>query len=203
MEAENVATLLEERTLVLNRSWAVVNVTTVRRALGMVYRRAARVISPDTYETHDFDSWAALSDARGGTCVRSVTLRIGIPEAIVLLGYDEMPETRVPFSRKNLFRRDSFTCQYCGRRRSPEELSIDHVVPRARGGRSSWENCVLACLDCNLLKGDGTPGMAGMTLIRKPRRPRWAPYLSVSLGRRRASWDRFVSDRYWNVELEA
>jgi 5-methylcytosine-specific restriction endonuclease McrA len=196
------AALLDERTLVLNRSWAVVSVTTVRRALGMVYRRVARVIAPETYETHDFDSWATLSSARGGPCVRTVSLQIRVPEAVVLLRYDGLPQARVPFSRKNLFRRDNFTCQYCGHRRPAEDLSIDHLVPRARGGRSSWENCVLACLECNLRKGDGTPEGAGLRLIRKPSRPRWAPYLSVAVGRRKASWDRFVSERYWNVELE-
>lgn len=199
----NSAATLEERTLVLNRSWAVVNITSVRRALGMVYRRVARVVAPDTYETHDFASWTEVSTSSAdGARIHTVTLSIRVPEAIVLLAYDAMPETRLPFSRKNLFRRDHFTCQYCSRRRPPQELTIDHVVPRSLNGRSTWTNCVLACLDCNVRKGNRTPEEAGMELARRPQRPRWAPYITVGLGRRRASWDRFVSDRYWNVELE-
>lgn len=194
--------LLEERTLVLNRSWAVVNVTTVRRALTLVYQKVARVISTDTYETHDFDSWTAMSQARGGPCVRTVALTIRIPEVIVLMGYDAFPEKHVPFSRRNLFRRDNYTCQYCGHRKRGEDLTIDHVIPRSKGGRSAWENCVLACVECNVRKGDRLPVQVGMHLLRAPRRPNWSPYLSLSLGTKKESWDRFVSERYWNTELE-
>lgn len=195
-------TLLEERTLVLNRSWAVVNVTTVRRALALVYQRVARVIATDTYETHDFDSWAAVSASRGGPCVRTVMLQIRIPEVIVLLAYDAFPVKHVPFSRRNLFRRDNYTCQYCGHRRRGEDLTIDHIIPRSRGGRSGWENCVLACVDCNVRKGDRIPLQAGLRLVRAPRRPSWSPYLSLTLGTKKESWEKFVNDRYWNTELQ-
>lgn len=194
--------ILDERTLVLNRSWRAVNVTTVRRAITLVYQRLARVIQPETFDTHDFESWASITTRRGDPCIRTVSLNIRVPEIIVLASFDGHPEMRVPFSRRNLFLRDGLRCQYCGEKSSSEDLSIDHIVPRSRGGTSTWTNCVLACLACNVRKGDRTPEEARMKLLRPPARPRWTPYLSVHLGKRRASWQRFLSDRYWNVELE-
>lgn len=194
--------LLEDRTLVLNRSWAVVNVTSVRRALTLVYQKVARVIATDNYQTHDFDSWTALSASRDQPCVHTVSFSIRVPEVIVLIAYDAFPEKHVPFSRRNLFRRDHHTCQYCGKKMRGEELTIDHVIPRSKGGRSSWENCVLACVACNVRKGDRLPLQSGLQLVRAPKRPNWTPYLSLSLGTKKESWEKFVSERYWNIELE-
>jgi len=83
-----------------------------------------------------------------------------------------------------------------------EELTIDHVVPRARGGQSQWTNCVLACLACNTHKADRTPERAGMRLKRKPVRPTWSPLYTAAHDVRIESWPKFVSEAYWNVELE-
>jgi len=135
--------------------------------------------------------------------VQSVQFQIRVPEIVLLLVYDRIPRKRVIFSRRNLFRRDRFTCQYCGRQPGKGELSIDHIVPRSLGGRSTWVNCVVACLKCNKRKADRTLGQAGLTLSATPREPSWSPYLSLNLGRRRVSWERFISEKYWNVELEA
>ena len=107
-----------------------------------------------------------------------------------------------PFSRRNLYRRDGNRCQYCGKRLPTSELSIDHVVPRARGGRTTWENCVLACIPCNVRKGSRELREVGMNLLRPATRPKWSPCLTVNVGRRRASWEKFVSEQYWNVALE-
>jgi 5-methylcytosine-specific restriction endonuclease McrA len=113
-----------------------------------------------------------------------------------------MPNPAAVFSRRNLFRRDHNQCQYCGLRPGTAELSIDHVFPRSRGGKSSWENCVLACMDCNRRKRDRTPEEAGMRMLKRPEKPRWSPVLEVPVGRVRQSWERFVSEAYWNVKLE-
>ena len=196
-------TTLDQKTLVLNRSWHAIHVTTVRRALALLYQDTAKVVSPDTFEMHDFQSWADLSDARASdtACVSTVRLKIRVPEVIVLHGYDGVPVRRVSFSRRNIYKRDNHTCQYCGVRKSTEELSIDHVVPRSKGGRLSWTNCVLACLDCNVRKGNRTLAEAHMRLINQPVKPDWKPYLELTLGVRRQSWDKFISDRYWDTEL--
>ena len=196
------ATVLSQPALVLNRSWAAIATTTVRHALGMVYSGAARVIRPETYEAHTFESWADLAVPPEEPCIRTVKLRIRVPEVIVLTEYNGMPAQTVTFTRRNLYRRDHNTCQYCGARPGSAELSIDHVVPRSRGGKSTWENCVLACVRCNRRKANRLPEEAGMRLRKPPVAPRWTPALEAPIGRVRQSWERFVSDRYWNTLLE-
>jgi len=121
---------------------------------------------------------------------------------IVLHQCDRYQRPRVAFTRRNLFRRDRNTCQYCGRKFSTEDLSIDHVVPRSLGGHSSWTNCVVACLDCNCRKGSRSLDAAHMTIRRPPREPPPQMAFTLHLGQRKASWETFVSDAYWNVELE-
>jgi 5-methylcytosine-specific restriction endonuclease McrA len=117
--------------------------------------------------------------------------------------YDGMPRRNVPFSRRNLYRRDKFTCQYCGNRPGSEELTIDHIVPRSLGGRTSWSNCVLACVECNKRKANRSPREASMHLRKQPKIPHWSWDVEVALGHRKASWEQFLADRYWNVELES
>lgn len=194
--------MLNEPTLVLNRSWVAISTTSVRTALSLVYRDVARVIQPDTYETHDLASWADVAPPEDGRCIRTVRLSIPVPEIILLTGHNHMPRRTVPFSRRNLYRRDGNRCQFCGKRLPTSELSIDHVIPRARGGRTTWENCVLACIPCNVRKGCREPREVGMNLLRPATRPKWSPCLTVNVGRRRASWEKFVSEQYWNVALE-
>ncbi|MGH7163101.1 MAG: HNH endonuclease, partial [Planctomycetota bacterium] len=196
------AAVLNEPTLVLNRSWMAITTTTVRHALSLVYQRAARVICPNTYETHDFDSWSALAVARDEPCVRTVSIHIRVPEVIVLALYDGLPHRTVAFSRRNLYRRDHFTCQYCGARPGSEELTIDHILPRSRGGRTTWSNCVLACVECNKRKANRPLTHAAMMLRRLPSEPKWSWDVEIAVGKRRASWDTFISDRYWNTELQ-
>ncbi len=195
--------MLNEAALVLNRSWYPIGTTTVRTAICMIYRSAARAFDPEESQTHDFDSWSSLRVSEGEPCIRTVRLRIKVPEIIVLTQYEAIPSRRVPFSRRNIYRRDHNRCQYCGARPNMDDLTIDHVLPRSKGGVSTWENCVLACLRCNRRKSNRTMRDAGMHLVKAPREPHWTPILTIPLAQRKASWEQFISDRYWNVELEA
>ena len=194
--------VLSQPALVLNESWVAIHTVTVRRALRLMFTGAAKAVQPETYQAHEFDTWAGLAIAPDEPCIRTVRLRIKVPEVILLTRYDGLPNPAAVFSRRNLFRRDHNTCQYCGSRPGTNELSIDHVLPRSRGGRSSWENCVLACVDCNRRKRDRTPTEAGLRLLHRPAKPRWSPFLEVPVGRVRQSWERFVSESYWNVPLQ-
>jgi 5-methylcytosine-specific restriction endonuclease McrA len=123
-----------------------------------------------------------------------------VPEVLTLTRHDRPRHNAVTFCRRNVFKRDHQTCQYCGARPGTEELTIDHVVPRAQGGLTNWENCVLACVPCNARKANRTPEQAGMKLRRHPTRPAWKPLYDASTVRI-ASWSRFLSEAYWNVEL--
>jgi 5-methylcytosine-specific restriction endonuclease McrA len=197
-----VDTVLNEPALVLNRNWYPIGTTTVRAAICMIYRETARGLDPEDHTTHDFGSWSSLGVSDSAPCVRSVRLRIRIPEIIVLTHYDRFPNRRVPFSRRNIYRRDRYQCQYCGAKPPVAELTVDHVLPRAMGGRSTWRNCVLACLHCNRRKASRTLADSGLHLALRPREPHWSPCLSIPIAKRKASWEQFVSDHYWNVVLD-
>jgi 5-methylcytosine-specific restriction endonuclease McrA len=192
---------LSQPTLVLNRSWQAICTTTVRHAIVLVYTERAKIIQPDTFQLHDLDSWADLSAVRGGPLIRSVSFCMPVPEVVLLTGTSVYPKPRVVFSRRNIFKRDHYACQYCGDRPRLPELTIDHVVPKALGGRSTWENCVVSCRDCNEKKGSRTPDDAGLHLHFRPRRPHWLPFVTQNMGLP-ASWEKFIGDLYWNVELD-
>jgi 5-methylcytosine-specific restriction endonuclease McrA len=193
--------VLARPTLVLNRNWQPVNVTPVARALVMVWNATARVVDPADYQVYNWSDWAQLLPPAGEPFVQAVRRRLRVPEVVTLTNYDRLPTATVSFSRRNIFKRDHYACQYCGGQPGSEELTIDHVVPRARGGLSTWENCVLACMWCNKRKADRLPDEAGMRLRRRPFRPTWKP-LYADHQIRIASWAKFISEAYWSVELE-
>jgi 5-methylcytosine-specific restriction endonuclease McrA len=202
MTAEQV---LQRPTLVLNRRWTPIRTTPVQDAIGLVAKGTAVIIEPDSFEIHDLASWNDVSRARlriGEVVIRSPRLILVPPEVILLKTYEGQGGRAVVFSRKNLFKRDRYTCQYCGIQPGPEELTVDHVVPRSRGGVSSWENCVLACVECNKVKADRSPEKAGLKLRRSPKKPTWKALVQVPARDRRESWDKFLSRAYWEIELE-
>ena len=126
-----------------------------------------------------------------------------MPKVIRLLGYDRLHQQQVKLNRRNIYARDRNECQYCGRRFSSSELSLDHVVPRSQGGKSTWQNMVCCCLTCNMRKGGRTPRQAHMKLIRQPIRPRRNPVVSLRLGSGKyACWQAFLDNAYWSVELK-
>jgi 5-methylcytosine-specific restriction endonuclease McrA len=196
-----VTAVLKRPTLVLNRNWQPVGVVSVARSLVKVWNESARIVDPADYQQYAWEDWANLQPAEDEPVIRTRQLRLRVPEVITLTKYDRLPANAVTFSRRNVFKRDRFTCQYCGRQPGGDELTIDHVIPRSLGGTSTWENCVLACIECNSAKADRTPDQARMPLRRHPVRPVWKP-LYAAHGMRIDSWSKFVSEAYWNVELE-
>jgi len=174
--------VLDNKTLVLNRTWHPIHIATVRDAIILLFKGAARAVCPETYQTYDFDDWLAVPP-NGHGAVHSRHLTISAPHVIVLLAYDKVP-TVSTFSKRNVFKRDKHTCQYCGKQ--TRALTIDHVTPRSRGGQSNWLNVVAACEDCNKRKADKSPEEAGMRLMCKP----YKPNLNISaLLQRQASVD--------------
>lgn len=192
---------LEKPVLVMNRAWQPVQVVSVQRALIMLAKEAARVVNVEDYQLFTWEDWAKLRPADGEDRIKSLHCEFRVPEVIVLCEYSKLPKRGVVFSRRNVYRRDDFTCQLCGKRPGSEELTIDHVVPRAQGGVSSWTNCVLACTKCNATKRDRTPEQAGMKLKKQPTAPTWKPLYADSKVRLE-SWSKFISESYWAVPLE-
>src|SRR6185436_19965432 len=139
------------RVLVLNASFEPINVCNERRAVVMIFKGVARV------EEHN------------GHMLHSARLTIHAPSVIRLTEYIHIPFERRSLSRKNILLRDHSTCQYCGKQYPPSELTLDHVLPRSRGGESAWDNLVACCKRCNHKKGNRTPEESGMHLLRRPR----------------------------------
>jgi 5-methylcytosine-specific restriction endonuclease McrA len=198
--------MLDKQVLVLNRLWQAVNVCSVRRAFALLCQGHAQVVYEDgnnNFLTHDFSSWQEFSQREPEPeMVHTISFRIRMPRVIVLLLFDRLPTKEVKFTRHNVFERDKNTCQYCGSVFDRRELNLDHVIPRDRGGMTTWENIVCSCIPCNTRKGNRLPQEAGMRLVRKPERPRWRPFLHLTFGgNHHESWKHFVDVAYWNVEL--
>ena len=143
--------IMQEPVLVLNATFEPINVTAVRRAMVLMLKGVAQA--------------EEISQAQ----VHSAARALPVPSVIRLLAYRHIPQQTRALSRKNILLRDRNTCQFCRRTLPASELTLDHVVPRSRGGRSSWENLVACCYQCNNRKGDRTPEEAGLALVRRPR----------------------------------
>lgn len=203
---DGVVAMLDAQVLVLNKSWVAINVTPMRRALTLLFQGHARVVHPVDYTLYDFEDWCALSRFAGhftsGHFISTPTTRIRLPEVILLNAFNGFVKREVRLSRRNIFERDDHRCQYCGNRLPKSDLTIDHVTPRSRGGRDTWENLVLACVKCNIRKGSRTPEEAHMHLLKKPAVPRWLPRFGYPVPKDELmSWQRFVDLAYWNTEL--
>lgn len=201
------AAVLARPTLVLNKAWQPIQVCTTQEAIGLVAKGSALIIEPETFERHDLLSWndvSKMQEKLEGAVIRSCHLALVPPEVILLTTYDGIGEKSVVFSRRNLFKRDRYTCLYCGKQPTDHgELTIDHIVPKSKGGKSTWENCALACVDCNKRKADLSLEKSGLKLRKVPKKPSWKSLAHLPPKQRRASWSHFLSEAYWNVELEA
>lgn len=162
-----------ERTLVLNSSYSPLKIVPWQRAITLWAQGKCEVL-----ETHD-------------RIARSVKFTFGVPSVVRLFRFVHLKRRPlVQFTRANIYARDEFTCQYCARVFEPEDLTFDHVIPVAQGGKRGWENIATACEPCNRRKAARTPAEAGMTLLRQPRRPIvLTPAMKLSVGwRAPAAW---------------
>jgi 5-methylcytosine-specific restriction endonuclease McrA len=174
-----------EQTLLLNATYEPLKIVHWQKAVTLWVQGKVEVIS--VYDRE----------------VRAVKFSFPLPSVIRLLRRVKIRRKfdYVPFSRANIYARDHYACQYCGHVFPTSDLTFDHVVPVAHGGRKDWENIVTCCITCNRRKGGRTPEQAGMRLVRLPRRPDKAPALRIAIGVNRApeSWRDYL---YWNIELD-
>ncbi len=204
---------LQSSVLVLNKGFTPVHLVTAQRAFCMVFKAVAEVVLMEDGHLglYNFETWQEVSQfkKRNGLAgqesewVSTVSYDIQVPRIIRLLFYNRYPNRRVSFNRRNIFARDENRCQYCGRKSPTSELSIDHVIPLSRGGRTLWANVVCACTGCNKRKGGRTPEQARMSLVRRPAEPRFNPLIKLRLRRKKYySWKQFLDEAYWSVTLE-
>ncbi|HEV7300979.1 MAG TPA: HNH endonuclease [Tepidisphaeraceae bacterium] len=212
----NVVSALNANVLVLNKHYQAIRVINVRRAFAMLCKDLAEVVHIDTdaagqsrWTNMDFTEWTELSQLKAEfepeeyDWIHTVRLQIAVPRIIRLVGYDKLPRQDVKFNRRNIYARDGSKCQYCGKKFSTTELSLDHVKPKSQGGKASWDNIVCCCVKCNVKKGGRTPEQAKMHLITKPIKPKRSPVISIRLADARySSWKTFLDNAYWTVELK-
>jgi 5-methylcytosine-specific restriction endonuclease McrA len=153
--------MLNSSVLVLNASYEAINICNLKRAIVLIFKGVACAEEETEHE------------------IQSASLVIKAPAVIRLLKYVRIPYKVVHFSRKNVLLRDRYRCQYCGNEFSPASLTLDHVVPLSRGGKTQWDNIVAACKNCNAKKGGRKPSEAGMALLKKPKAPPVVYYLHL------------------------
>ncbi len=175
-----------EQALLLNASYEPLKVVHWQKAITLWCQGKVEVIA-----VHDRE-------------IRAVSFSFKLPSVIRLLRFVKIKRRfdYVPFSRTNIYLRDKHSCQYCGDVFPTAELTFDHVIPVAQGGRKDWENIVTCCVTCNRRKGGQTPAEAGMKLLRPPRRPTSVPAVRIikfELNIAPESWRDFL---YWHVELD-
>lgn len=191
---------LRRKVLVLNKSWAPCNVVTLRRAINLLCKEYAIIIDPtQEFRTYTWADWSKLRPQEGEDYIAGACITFRIPEVILLKSYNKLPLKNLNFSRRALYKRDQATCQYCGCQPGTEELTIDHIKPKSKGGLTTWENCVICCVSCNCRKSNKTPEQAGMKLRNQPFRPKFNLFKSDV---RVESWQSFLGESYWLVELE-
>ena len=213
-----MSNILTQPTLVLNKTWVPVNTVSVQKALTMVFgewrddknkmQPKAKILDIDTWRSYSWEDWSQLVPKPQDSVIHGGNDKIyKAPEIIIATRYTRMPKNQLNFNRRNLFRRDEDSCQYCGKKYGKVNLSIDHIIPRSKGGVTSWENCVICCLKCNQKKADKLLTESNMTLIRKPTKPGLEILGNVSHKIR--SWEIFfgrqvsnASEAYWQTPLE-
>ncbi len=193
--------------LVLNRNFHAIQIAPWERALTLLYLDHAQVVDPD-YRTYDFEDWLQLSQLMAESpsgFIHTPTCKIAIPEVIALRAFDRLPLHEITFTRRNIYEHYGYRCCYCGKRFPTQDLNLEHIVPRSRGGKTDWSNVVTACIPCNLKKGDRLPLEAGLRLLIRPSKPDARGRFQILLRapiRYRASWQRFIDKAYWDSLLE-
>jgi 5-methylcytosine-specific restriction endonuclease McrA len=167
--------------LVLNFTYEALNVTSFQRAVKLLFSGKAEIV-------HDRERMLS-----------SPTFAMRMPSIIRMLYYIKRPGQKVSLTKKNVLLRDDYTCQYCGIK-GDRLMTVDHIVPRSKGGPSTWENLVCACMRCNNRKNNRTPEHSGMALRGKPRMPKYIPWIQIKRNTLPGEWQKFLF--LYNVSIE-
>lgn len=189
--------VLNKYALQLNRHWVPVYIETIRDALVKVFAETAVLVDSETFITYSFEEWAKLPVCEQDGFIQTVSSRVrllpGSTLIIVATKYDKIPVFDVKLTRRNLLTRDQHRCSYTGEKLTLKDATIDHVIPRVKGGKNKWENVVIASTEANRRKGELTPAEAGMKLLRQPFRPKWSPLFSACVANVPAAWSKFIN----------
>lgn len=162
---------LKKPVLVLNKIWMPIRVIPSIRAFTLLFAGKACVIDGDEYNVYSWEDWTELPIEEGDDIIHTSHSSVKIPKVIVLSKYDKLPKKGMKLTKRNIFLRDNFTCQYSGKTVSTKNADIDHVQPKSRGGKTNWSNLVVCSKAINRMKANRTPEEAGLKLLKKPSKP--------------------------------
>jgi 5-methylcytosine-specific restriction endonuclease McrA len=190
--------LNRETVLILNRNWQAIHVKSPLEAMTMMYSDSATALDirgEDYMVPLRWNEWVELPiENEKDDFIQTVRGNIKIPKVLVLCNYDKVPRKRPKFSPKAVWDRDQGTCQYTGQKLTLQNANIDHIIPRSRGGKTDWANCVLTHKEVNAKKADRTPEEAGLKLIRKPQDPKEMPSTFYIRNKHNVrEWDMFLN----------
>src|SRR6201993_285204 len=192
--------LMKATVLVLNRNWQAINVRTPQEAFCMMATNVAtglEIEGEDHIPPVPWEEWIALPIREKDEAVHTVRGQIRVPTVIVAVNYARVPKKRPKLCARTIRERDGNRCQYTGRVLRPDEGSLDHVVPRSRGGKDVWENLVWSAKEVNQKKADRLPHEAGLKLLSKPRAPKELPASALIRNAHEVQdWRLFLDDRY-------
>ena len=171
-ETKMTVSILDTRVLVLNRSYYPIGLCPVRDSFKLIVEGVADILDGNL-NPFDYKTWSELDVEDGMDSIGLVSKRIRVPRVIRLTSFNRVPDKVIKFTRKNVFIRDQHICQYCSDMCTHSRLSLDHVIPKSRGGKTNWANIVTSCIRCNAKKANKTPEEAKMHLHKKPARPHW------------------------------
>jgi 5-methylcytosine-specific restriction endonuclease McrA len=190
--------LRKETVLVLNRSWQAIHTKSPMEAFTMMYQDSATALDirgVDVMVPLRWKDWVNLPYDENANYIKTINGEIKIPTVIVLCEFNRVPMKRPKFTSNNLWERDQGICQYTNKKLSRSEANIDHVVPRTKGGKTNWTNCVICHKEVNARKGPRTPEEAGLKLIRQPSIPRSLPSTFYIRNKHNVTdWDIFLKD---------
>jgi len=194
--------LLSGSVLILNKFFMAIQVTSVRAAISALVSGKAKCVDLN-YSTYDLEDWKSYSKKHLWTqngnnfsgVIRSPSTTLLIPEVIIDPDCEfSSPHIKtVRYSRKSIYQRDKNTCQYCGKKCSKKDITLDHIIPRAKQGRSTWTNVVACCVKCNSSKQDKSLEELGWKLLRTPKKPNWKSHIGTPFSMEKKSfWEMFL-----------
>jgi len=201
---------LSQPCLVLNKSWFAIGACTVKSALRLLILDKAMIVDPHSYETtrvqHTLEFWLTLKCTFDEPHILSTHGPVKRPQVIALTKYNKHPSRNIKFTRRNVYVRDDFVCQYCGKELNTGSATVDHLVPKSKGGKTNFSNCVTSCYECNNKKDNRTVQEANMSLSRlarnngqidrivytMPKTPKWLPSFLGRFGKAPPEWDKFL-----------
>lgn len=189
--------------LVLNKSYIPIHIVDWRKAMSLIFQETAKPLDRDLI-IYDYEEWYLFSKdhiSHDYPKIHTVNKQIAIPEIIILKTYDRLPQRDVKYSRQTLFERDGYKCYLCNNIFERRNLTIDHVIPRSKGGKTTWENTITCCKSCNGIKSDKLLNQLNLKPFFMPKKPKWISPLNFSQKKQTLkSWDKFMERAFIDIE---